>query len=101
MISHKFLKDEVLFAYAIQENNESCEFHPQRNNNITTSIVVHMELTAQKEKATGEKGPATARTRDLRSKAECQPHKPRRLVESPRPPSPICICHRWLLSSNT
>ena len=50
-----------------------------------------MELTAQKGK--GDRAKRTsdhARTRDLRSIAEFQPHEPRRPVEILRPPSLLC-----------
>ena len=50
-----------------------------------------MELTAQKEKATGEKGPATALELGTYTIAEFQPHKPRRPAEILRPPSLLCM----------
>ena len=54
-----------------------------------------MELTAQKGKGDREKRTSDcARTRDLHSIAEFQPHEPRRPVEIPRPPLPLCTGHR-------
>ena len=48
-----------------------------------------MELTAQKEKATAEKGTATAL--ELGTYLEFQPRKPRRPAEILRPPSLLCM----------
>ena len=54
-------------------------------------ITIFMEVTAQKGKGDRVKRTSDhAQTRDLRSIAEFQPRKPRRPVEIPRPPSPLC-----------